>query len=235
MKDVRKGLDASLIILPHNAVLRTYQEVNRSIALTKSLGLPLHVDPFKNWDSLAAWSIINRYFSRRHDAKILDAGGETYSVILKQLQKAGFRDLTCINLVFKTSVIRKGIRFQYGDITQTDFSKSQFDAITCLSVIEHGVDVNSYFKEMSRILKPGGVLVTSVDYWATPIDTMGQMAYGVPIKIFNRKQVVTMATIALKNKLELMDKLDLKCSNKVVCWKLFNLNYTFLYFTMRKK
>jgi len=40
-----------------------------------------------------------------------------------------------------------------------------FDYITSLSVIEHGVNIQNYFKEMNRILKKGGVLLTSSDYW----------------------------------------------------------------------
>ena len=221
--------------IPLNGVLRTKAEADRSIALTKAFGLPLHVDPVKNWDSLAAWSVITRFSAGKKRARILDAGGEFYSVILRQLQQTGFTDLTCINLVFNTSVVKGGIRFQFGDITATNFQKNKFDAIACLSVIEHGVDPGHYFKEMSRILKPGGILFTSTDYWTTPIDTFGQEAYGVPIRIFDRTEVNEMISLASDCELELMGELDLNCRRKVVSWKQFNLDYTFLYFTMRKR
>jgi SAM-dependent methyltransferase len=156
-------------------------------------------------------------------------------VILKQLQQSGFTDLTCINLVFDTSSVKDGIRFLFGDITGTNFTKNKFDAITCLSVLEHGVDPVKYFREMSRILKPGGILFTSVDYWTTPIDALGQAAYGVPIRIFDRADVNEMMTLARECDLELVDELDLNCKKKVVSWKQYNLDYTFLYFTLRKR
>jgi hypothetical protein len=37
---------------------------------------------------------------------------------------------------------------QYGDITRTDYVQESFGAIACLSVVEHGVNPESYFKEM---------------------------------------------------------------------------------------
>ena len=226
---------AYLDTVPANGVLKTNAEVNRSIKVMEALGLPLHMDSPKNWDSLAALAILNRFLSNKKAAKILDAGGESYSVILKHLQQFGFKELTCINIACARTSVRGGIQFQYGDITHTDFLRNRFDAITCLSVIEHGVDVNRYFKEASRILKPGGILVTSMDYWTTPIDTGGQVAYGVPIRIFNRTEVKKMVEQALEYDLELVGKLDLNCRNKVVSWKQFDLDYTFLYFTMRKR
>ena len=38
-----------------------------------------------------------------------------------------------------------------GDITKLRFDAGTFDAVTCLSVVEHGVDLDAYFREMSRI------------------------------------------------------------------------------------
>jgi 2-polyprenyl-3-methyl-5-hydroxy-6-metoxy-1,4-benzoquinol methylase len=76
-----------------------------------------------------------------------------------------------------------------GDITHTEYDAATFDAITCLSVIEHGVDLDAYFREMSRILKPGGILITSTDYWQAPIDTKGQEMYGVPIHVFTQQEI----------------------------------------------
>ena len=72
---------------------------------------------------------------------------------------------------------------------ETRFDPETFDVVTCLSVVEHGVDLDGYFREAARILKPGGALVTSTDYYPDPIDTAGKHAYGVPVKIFNRAEI----------------------------------------------
>ncbi len=81
----------------------------------------------------------------------------------------GYRKLYGINLVFDRTFRRGPITYEYGDITQTDYAAESFDAITSLSVVEHGVNLEAYFREMWRILKPGGMLITSTDYWQTSI------------------------------------------------------------------
>lgn len=91
--------------------------------------------------------------------------------------------------VFNEPVRRGAIVYEHGDITRTKYPSASFDSITCLSVVEHGVDLGAWLCEMSRILKPGGILFTSTDYWETPIDTREQTAYGAPVRIFSRADV----------------------------------------------
>ncbi len=216
-----------------NAVLQTLQERNQAIAQVQRLGLPIFSDLPKNWDSIAALnSILNHCNS---EAKILDAGAEIYSMILPWLYLYGYRNLQGINLVFNHEVRRGPMTYNYGDITQTQFESQSFDGITCLSVIEHGVDLNAYFKEMSRLLKPGGLLMTSTDYYADQIDTKGQKAYGVPIHIFNRQEMLDAFALAESYGLYLTHDINLDCQEKVVNWKEYQLDYTFILFTLQKK
>ena len=51
------------------------------------------------------------------------------------------------------------------DLEKTGFQNNTFDFVTSLSVIEHGINIENYFKEMNRILKKEGLLLTSTDYW----------------------------------------------------------------------
>jgi len=48
------------------------------------------------------------------------------------------------------------------DITNIPVESSSFDAILCTEVLEHVIEPNSAIKEMTRILKPGGVLIITV-------------------------------------------------------------------------
>lgn len=196
------------------------------------LGLPHHPDLPKNWDSLAALSSILRRTGS--EARVLDAGSELYSAILPWLCLYGYRNLRGINLVFD-SVIRRGpIIYEYGDITATRFQDEVFDAVTCLSVIEHGVDVTAYFKEMSRVLKPKGLLITSVDYFDSRIDAMAKEAYGGPVHIFSREDVQSALNIANAHGFITTGPLDLTCEEKAVTWSHVGLQYTFLVFAMVK-
>jgi 2-polyprenyl-3-methyl-5-hydroxy-6-metoxy-1,4-benzoquinol methylase len=55
-------------------------------------------------------------------------------------------------------------------VERTGFPSGKFAAATCMSVVEHGVDTTAFFAEVARILRPGGVLVLSTDYWPEKID-----------------------------------------------------------------
>lgn len=199
----------------------------------EKLKLPLFSDKQKNWDSLAALSTILKRTDI--DSNILDAGSELYSMVLPWLFLYGYKNLTGINIVFSYPVKRGMIRYRHGDITKTNFANNSFDAISCLSVIEHGVDLHAYFKEMSRILKQDGVLITSTDYFDSPIDTENLNAYGKPIHIFSKSEIINAIEIAGQYNLELTGPVDLNCNEKAVRWTKYNLEFTFLMLTMQKK
>lgn len=215
----------------YNSVLKTSQEYKNAFIKVKSLGLPPHPCTQKNWDSLAALDCILKRTNK--DAKILDGGTELYSMILPWLSLYGYKNLRGINLIFKKPIIRDPIKYEYGDITATKFGDESFDAVTSLSVIEHGIELNDYFKEMSRILKPGGILITSTDYFAEPINTKNKKAFGVPIRIFSENEIKKGLSNARNYGLELISPLNLSCKEKIIKWK--ELEYTFLIFTLQKK
>ena len=69
-----------------------------------------------------------------------------------------------------------------------------FDFITSLSVIEHGVNIQNYFKEMNRILKKDGILLTSTDYWPDKIVNGVKTKYNPkhnPDNIFSMEEIET--------------------------------------------
>jgi SAM-dependent methyltransferase len=218
--------------IQQSAVLKEKAEFLNAISITKFLGLPKHNDLPKNWDSLAALSqIINCPFVKKN-SPILDAGGEYYSVLLHQLAIYGFINLYCINLAFTSRQKISNIRYQPGDITKSNFRDNTFAAVTCLSVIEHGVDPENFFAEMRRILQPGGILFISVDYWKIKINAGERFSYGAPIKIFSGEEVIRLNEIAGKNNFTLAAPVDLSCKQRVIACD--GLKYTFLYLTFIK-
>lgn len=218
---------------PMNTVLKTQAEVDASVAEAERLRLPLFSDAAKNWDSLGA---LNELLVRvPRTGLILDAGAEVYSRILPWLYLYGYRHLIGNNLVFKEPFSRGSIRFEYGDITATHFPDGHFDAITCLSVIEHGVDLESYFREMARILKRGGLLVTSTDYFEQPTDTQGKHAYGGPIRVFTADDMRNAFSMAERSGLQLTGPVDLSSNERVVHWKAYDLRYSFIVFAMTRQ
>lgn len=216
-----------------NGTLKSRSEWREAFENARKLHVPLHRGQEKNWDHLAAVSTILAHTPA--SARILDAGAEFYSNLLPALFVYGYRDLYGINLSFSDPARRGPIRYLPGDLTRTPFPNDFFDAITCLSVIEHGVPLGSYFREMHRLLKPGGVLITSTDYYPTPIETRGLVAHGCPIKIFSKPEIQTALSLAQDIGLQPTGDIDLECEEKPIRWEPYGLEYSFVIFTLQKK
>ena len=129
----------------------------------------------------------------------------------------------------------KSLKFSIQNLEATNYRENMFDFVTSLSVIEHGVDIQKYFKEMGRILKKDGLLLTSTDYWPEKtINTKCVLSKGTPDKIFDKNEIEAAVVIAKKYGLKLIEPIDYSFMNKVVHWGKTGLDYTFIFFAMKK-
>lgn len=218
-----------------NSVLRNREEVEESIQNIKRLKLWPHNDRPKNWDSYRAFAFILRNGDK--ESKVLDVGCADYGVILPWLELYGVSNLYGCDILFKKDFRKGKIHYSRQDLQNTSFETSSFDFITSISVIEHGADVHNYLKEMSRLLKPGGYLLTSTDYWPEPIDTKGLYPYGKALgqmKVFTRDDIENLIQVAQKYHLELVDPIDFSYKDKVVHWQRVDKRFTFIFFILRK-
>jgi SAM-dependent methyltransferase len=176
-----------------------------------------HPDPPKNWDHLAALASLLDH-TEQSDG-ILDAGGAKYSPLAEWLYIYGYRDLHVLNLGFEGVSKRGPIQYREGDITNSSYDAGRFDAITSLSVIEHDVDVNSFLQECSRLLKSGGYLVLSTDFWKEPLDNESVEAYGMPWKPFTPDRINSLIDTAESVGFTLTSEYDLTTDERTVEWK----------------
>ena len=212
--------------MPHTDVLRDAAAWQAAVAECRRLKLPLHRDKPKNWDALGAVATVLNTLGRA--SSVLDAGSARYSSVLPWLRLFGLSDLVGNNLEFGDDVRRDGVLFRYGDITKTDFPDGRFDAVTCMSVVEHGVPIEPFLAESARIIRPGGVLVVSTDYDQDPPDTTGVTAYGQPVHIFSPDDIRDFVKTAEKHGLVLKGELALEHAERPVHWKRTGLDYTFI-------
>lgn len=213
-----------------NQTLLSSTVVKTSKDILQRAILPWHSDGPKNWDNLIA--IWNTVLTTESVDPIMDIGATPESAFLPSLSKLGYKNLIGIDLVKGNTEVIDGITYQQGDCTATNFPNDYFGFIACLSVIEHGVDIDKFLQESYRILKPGGYLSISTDYWKDKIDTFGQYAFGAPVKVFDAPSIKDLIEKASKIGLHMTGAVNLDCNEKVVNW--IGMDYTFINFLLCK-
>jgi SAM-dependent methyltransferase len=236
----------------YNSVLRNKFEVLESEQGLHELKLFRHHWSYKSWDTYKMIKIISE---ANRDCFVLDVGCNDCP-ILPMLKRLGFINLYGCDLVlkpdqkanFRSSKYQaeyKPIVEMYTDesyklstqnLENTNYSDQMFEYVTSLSVIEHGVNIEKYFREMSRILKSNGCLLTSTDYWPIKIvNSKKIISNGPPDNIFSRDEIENAIQIAEKNGLRLIEPIDFQYGDKVVRWNEIGLDFTFIFFAMRKE
>ena len=218
--------------------LQTAAESKAATENVKQFHLPSHHDPNKNWDTLKSLYYILEMNNAL--APVFDAGASSDSIILKWLSMLGYSELYACDIRSRNAQTYKerGIKFSIQDFTRTNYPDNFFQAITAISVIEHGVPLNDFIAEMSRILCPGGVLLVSTDYWSEPVDCSGIYPYGKEMgemKVFQVHEIETFCKMAREKELFLCSPLNLDTNEKVVRWERVDREYTFAFLAFRKK
>jgi len=226
-----------------NSVLKNSSEVNYAIDHLHSLGLFAHPDKVKSWDTYKMIKIIN---DGARSSFILDVGCNGCP-ILSILRRLGFKNLYGCDLFLKNRPSNTPIIDKYEDksfnisiqnLEKTNFQDKMFDYITSLSVIEHGVNIQNYFKEMNRIMKRGGILLTSTDYWPDKIPNVVKTKHNPtnnPDNIFSKEEIENVVLKAAElNGLVLTEPLDYSSEDKVVHYDGTGLDYTFIFFVLIK-
>ena len=153
-----------------NVVLREKSEIHAAYDELKAKGLPTPDNMAKCWDGLKAFDFITGHGSK--DDSVLDVG--TFKChLLELLYGKGYRKLYGCDLapvewrrriypylfnlrlgdLLKSLMGVPPIRLSKQNLEYTSYPSGSFDFITSLSVIEHGIGLENYFKEMNRLLR----------------------------------------------------------------------------------
>jgi SAM-dependent methyltransferase len=244
----------------YNSVLKTTSEVIEAEQGLHRLRLFRHHSQIKSWDT---YKMIKKISSANRESFVLDVGCYE-SPILPMLKRLGFTNLYGCDLVLKSSsdcnpsftnnnnnnnsfkyhedyepiakmYSDKSYQLSIRNLEDTKYKDQMFDYVTSLSVIEHGVNIEKYFREMSRIIKSNGYLLTSTDYWPDKlVNNKNVLSKGTPDNIFSRDEIEKLVEVADKNGLKLIEPIDFEYKDKVVRWNSIDLDFTFIFFAMRK-
>jgi SAM-dependent methyltransferase len=153
----------------------------------------------KTWDVQRAVEAL----SARLDPSdpVLDMGCFACDV-LPALKRLGFQSLYGIDLnhAIRQMPYAESIHYTVGDLLSTPWPSGHFAAITAISVIEHGVDDELLCREVSRLLRPGGVFIFTTDYWPEKIATTERM-FGLDWRIFDAAEIARLAEVARSHSL----------------------------------
>lgn len=140
----------------------------------------------KSWDVKRTLDLIEQRIA--HSAPVLDLGAYC-SELPVALAHAGYTAVHGIDLnpAVTSMPLAGDVHYTVGDFTRTPYADESFDAITAISVIEHGYQPRRLLPEIARLLRPGGLFIASFDYWPEKIDTGSTTFFGLSWLIFSEQ------------------------------------------------
>lgn len=188
-------------------------------------------DVRKSWDVLQTAELIEKELQK--DAPIVDFGA-FHSEITGILHRMGYTNLTGVDLNprLKRGPYAGAIRYAVRDFLDSGLGDAAFAAITSISAIEHGHSVDALLSEVARLLKPGGYLLGSTDYWPDKIDTRGVEIFGMDWTIFSAGEMQVFIEKAKQHGLMPAGTLQYDATTPSI--EFAGRRYTFAWFALRK-
>jgi SAM-dependent methyltransferase len=122
--------------------------------------------------------------------------------MLPALKRLGYTNLFGIDL--NPEVLQMPyadvVNYTVGDLLSTPWPDGYFAGISAISVIEHGVPDDELCREVSRLLRPGGVFVFTTDYWPQKIPTTERM-FDLDWRIFDATEIEALVAAARSHNL----------------------------------
>lgn len=181
-------------------ILQNWEEVGNAVRRLRSAALPGHLVPEKHWD-LALLADMTDDLPR--DAEVADFGcAGLYA--LELFARQGFRKIVGVDLsvpwqhrlrAFRRRARGTGYRLYRRDITASGLPTASLGALSCLSVLEHGVDVDALAAESARVLASGGRALVTTDYWPDSPNTVRGDHFGLPWRILGRSDLEDLVAI----------------------------------------
>jgi SAM-dependent methyltransferase len=194
-------------------------------------------DLMKSWDVARSIKIIEAAVPDRR-TPVLDMGCYNSEVVYA-LHALGYQHVHgCdLNPLCRWMPYWHAVQYTCADLTKTPYPDRSFGAITCLSVIEHGVPLDAMAIEVDRLLRPGGLFLFTTDFDGTgqphAIDAKFQV-FGQSWTIFNREALDRMIERFRNRGFTLLDPVqsDGTHHERPISWN--GQDYTFTLVALRK-
>jgi SAM-dependent methyltransferase len=191
---------------------------------------PPRYDRRKDWDVELSREVIEGNVGT--ESLILDVGCFN-SAILWTLLRRGFTRLCGLDLnpLLRFAPHNRMLWYVAGDLYAAPFLSRRFEVVTALSMMEHGFEPAQFLPALRRLLKPGGLLIVSTDYWPDKIETTGIRVFGQPWTIFSRPELEHLLEDAKAHGFYLEGPADWTVGDRVIHWQ--GRHYTFVHIVWR--
>jgi SAM-dependent methyltransferase len=188
-------------------------------------------DFLKSWDVLKTLEFLERNLPK--DATILDIGAFA-SEIPCILHSLGYMNLAGVDLNpdIKKMPYADAVRYEVADFLRTPFADASFQAITAISVIEHGFKGNRLLTEVSRLLRSSGYFIASFDFWPDKVNSEDVRLFGMDWTIFSAQEVRAFIAQAAEHKLFPSGSVALRGQDKPI--RFAKREYTFAWLALQK-
>jgi SAM-dependent methyltransferase len=117
------------------------------------------------WLAFKAWR--ERYCADlSRDTEFLDAGCGLTAFYARDLKQAGFDKVRAIDLNPEAAIhlaeAAPGLEVLQGSVLDLPFPDASFDVVICSGVAHHTPDPDRAFRELTRVLRPGGLAFVSL-------------------------------------------------------------------------
>ena len=218
---------------PINCALQTMAEIIQCTEELQNYKLIAHPLSCKNWD-------IARLIGRVQDGDMLDMGSSGGSCILENSHLVGIEGRKIgIDLEYtEDKVSPEGIEFKKMDLMKTTFEDKSFQTVFCLSVLEHSVIYSELAKECGRLLKSGGQLFITCDYFDPSPDTSLTKLYALDWTILDRNAILRLIDEMKKEGLSITSEPNFTTTEAVInptyCSPVQGVSYSFFVMEFKK-
>ncbi len=202
--------------------LKSRTEIDECTKFLHRNGFVSHNLTCKDWD-------LAHIIPEIGDGNFLDMGSSD-SYILKNVAFKKIRgEMYGIDLR-EPDVPVKSVKYIVGDLNDTKLPDKYFNNITCLSVIEHEVDLTKFAGEVARLLDEKGKLFVTFDYWNPKIISPIKL-YGLSWQPLDEQLVRTLIAECERHELYLIEDMDWTINEAVIRYGYYSpdptMSYTF--------
>lgn len=148
----------------------------RNSDVTEEYGKKWVADPLHTWSRVWEYPYvatqIEKYMAARDDQmSVLDGGSGVTFFPYYLCQRYSIRSMLCVDndksfIPLHCRLAESAptpVQFVLSDLAYMDLPDKSVDIIYCISVLEHLPDWKSVITEFSRVLRPGGILILTID------------------------------------------------------------------------